>query len=176
MESNLTPEQKVRIEQNRKLALEKRAARLSQIARNSPSGSPSSSSTVSNLTHPQAIKPTNCTASSSTSNIQPPANSSSTKTFYYNQNNKPLASYTPLSIKKTATSNFGDKPKNEGVSKPNSHAASGPQLAKNSASGICRLISKERFTVDMVFQQQTVDIFRTIKGKEYGKIYVSILD
>lgn len=173
MESSLTPEQKARIEQNRKLALEKRAARLSQIAKNSSTGCTSSSSTIrnQNISHQQVPKPTNFTPSSSTNKTQT-AHSSSTKTFYYNQNNKPLASYAPLSITKTGTSNYGDKAINKAVSKTNSHVASAPQLVKNPASGVCRLISKERFTVDMVFHQQTVDIFRTIREKEYGKTFV----
>lgn len=141
MASSLTPEQIARIEQNRKLALEKRAARLQQTLNTSGTTSASHQPPKSQTDKPHT----------------------STKLF---------SNYSPLNVNIVKSSKPDSPSKlnqlNSNVKSEIASRVGKPQLSA-SVVGTCKLISKNRFTVDMPYQQQAVDLFRTINGKEYGE-------
>lgn len=201
MSSSLTPEQRARIEQNRRLALEKRAARLA--AHLSPEKRvPLQSSTLSTSVPNFKIQPVNSSTINqhATSNLNSNLNhnglnASSTvvKSFKLNQPNTPgthqKTMNSGLFYKSTVNSPTppGSKYPSLNLTKSNKTAENPPQLnptvsgssvsipapgprLQTRVAGECRLVSKERFTVDITFHQQAIDIFRTINGKEYGKI------
>ncbi|XP_054269665.1 SWI/SNF-related matrix-associated actin-dependent regulator of chromatin subfamily A-like protein 1 isoform X2 [Macrosteles quadrilineatus] len=193
MSSSLTPEQRARIEQNRRLALEKRAARLaahlSPEKRVQLQSSTLSTSVPSFKTQPVNSSTINQHATQNlNSNLNHNAsNASSTvvKSFKLNQPN------TPGTLQKTMNSGLfykytppGSKYPSLNLTKSNKTTENPPQLnptvsgssvsipapgprPQTRVTGECRLVSKERFTVDITFHQHAIDIFRTINGKEY---------
>lgn len=150
MSSTLTPAQKAQIEENRQLALQRRALKLEQasVGKPKPLLTPPSNNVKSNL-------------SSSSTTCTPAA--------------KLLVKYPPL--ERSAGPNKHENcltfPKKQ--IQLNTNVGAGGKEArqvKTAVIGTCKLISKERFTVDMPYHQQTVYLFRTIQGKEYGKKYI----
>uniref|UniRef100_A0A1B6GXP5 SWI/SNF-related matrix-associated actin-dependent regulator of chromatin subfamily A-like protein 1 n=1 Tax=Cuerna arida TaxID=1464854 RepID=A0A1B6GXP5_9HEMI len=204
MEQNLTPEQKARIELNRKLALEKRAARLAAHTSYSPvqgsttGGSLGGSSNLSSglqvtprintklpdtstLTHfsttcnkPFSRNVSNLSDSVSVTNKcnspskEHPQQASSTYQHFSNSPSNANTNYPPLDVNYSKSTN-SIKNSNSAQSSIKIDVNSIYVQSKpiNPICGVCRLISKERFTVDVPFHQPTIDLFRSIKGKEY---------
>uniref|UniRef100_A0A1B6KTZ9 SWI/SNF-related matrix-associated actin-dependent regulator of chromatin subfamily A-like protein 1 n=1 Tax=Graphocephala atropunctata TaxID=36148 RepID=A0A1B6KTZ9_9HEMI len=202
MESNLTPEQRAKIELNRKLALEKRAAKLAKISHSSSPvqcstvrGSLGGSSTVtsgfqstsrlnplpstSTPTHSSSsIKPSNENITHASNNVYVTnsANSSINQitpvpsSIYKKISNSPNetnSNYPSLDVNYSKSNNFRNSNSAQSSTKVDVNSVYVQSKPNNPISGVCRLISKERFTVDIPFHQQTIDLFRTITGKEY---------
>uniref|UniRef100_A0A1B6C6H6 SWI/SNF-related matrix-associated actin-dependent regulator of chromatin subfamily A-like protein 1 n=1 Tax=Clastoptera arizonana TaxID=38151 RepID=A0A1B6C6H6_9HEMI len=138
MTSSLTPEQLKRIEQNRKLALEKRAASL--------------------LVHnqPQLYEKGNKNVSTSQNSCSVLLSSKSASSFY---NNTPQSSVQPYKKSKEPVwmkyRNKNGSYSDNSLTKP------------NTVTGCCRLISEDRFTVDIPYHKETVEVFKTVKGFLY---------
>jgi SWI/SNF-related matrix-associated actin-dependent regulator 1 of chromatin subfamily A len=49
-----------------------------------------------------------------------------------------------------------------------------PLSTREVVTGNCQLLSKERFTVNVPYQEQMIDIFKSIDSKVYGKLVSSV--
>ncbi|GFT34152.1 hypothetical protein NPIL_549081 [Nephila pilipes] len=141
--SQLTEEQRKKIEENRRKALERRAALSGAINLNS-STNPSVS--TKNILEPkQTLKPATISYNSS-------FNSSSDKPSYSNNNNK-----NTLEKSKTSTVNAA---KNE---KPAAKIFN----SQNYVRGNCVLLNRQRFYVDIGYNKEVIDIFKTVSSRLY---------
>lgn len=184
MASGLTPEQKARIEENRKHALEKRAARLCQISHSKPNELHDKHTLVKLTNHP-TIEHGRGNNGASTSAIgqsnsatERPSSLSALSAFSnasVSEESSPNFQCNTNSIKKSI-SNYSSLNVNIFKSKILEHQQTVPNCFKTNTSGkpftpingICRLTTKDRFTIDIPYHQQTIDLFRTVNGKEYG--------
>lgn len=183
MASGLTPEQKARIEENRKHALEKRASRLLQISHSKSNlqndylnkgalkhlqtketGSSNNGASSSSYAQSNSTIGNNWSASNVNSNTSLPAENSSN--FQSNAN----------SSKKTVSNNYSSLNINFLNSKKSEDQQTVPNCFKTTTSGkpstpitgVSRLVAKDRFTIDIPYHQQAIELFRTVNGKEYG--------
>lgn len=185
MASGLTPEQKARIEENRKHALEKRASRLLQISHSKPNlqndcltkvalkslqtketgrsnnGASSSSFAQSNSTIGNSWNASNVNSNTSlpaknSSNFQ--SNAHSSKKTDTGSNN-----YSSLNI-----NFFKSKKSEDQQTVPNCFKTTTSGKPSTPITGVSRLIAKDRFTIDIPYHQQAIELFRTVNGKEYG--------
>lgn len=183
MASGLTPEQKARIEENRKHALEKRASRLLQISHSKPNlqndcltkvalkrlqtketGRSNNGASSSSFAQSNSTIGNSWSASNVNSNTSLPAENSSN--FQSNAN----------SSKKTDSNNYSSLNINFFKSKKSEDQQTVPNCFKTTTSGkpstpitgVSRLIAKDRFTIDIPYHQQAIELFRTVNGKEYG--------
>lgn len=153
MASSLTPEQLKRIEQNRRLALEKRAARYN-IGNQNLSTEQQINNTIQTNSH--------LTCSPLSSNLN--NSTKSTSSFL----NSSLHSSVPVSeqnVKPKLAVQF-TKHQHQKSNEPSVNPVSPGNCT---ICGSCRLISKDRFAVIMPYHKQSVDVFKTIKGFSYGK-------
>lgn len=182
MASGLTPEQRARIEENRKHALEKRASRLLHISHSKPNLQNDNLTKVA-LKHLQtketdrsnngasssAFAPSksiignNLSASNAYSNTSLPAENSSNFQSNTNSSKRTTTNYSSLNI-----NCFKSKKSEDQQSVPNCFRTTTTGKPLTPITGVCRLTSKDRFTIDIPYHQQTIELFRTVNGKEYG--------
>lgn len=138
--SSLTEEQKKRIEENRRLALERRAARLA-LNHSSPQKQP-----------------------------DPPPKPLPANTFYKTidksilNTERSLPSYPPIKTWSIQKNN----PVNNGINK-STPAERTWHVTTDALQGTVSLIDKDTFVLDIAFNQKLVDICKQIPGRHYGK-------
>lgn len=183
MASGLTPEQRARIEENRKHALEKRASRLLQISYSKPNiqnddpttvtlkhshtketGRSNNGASSSAVAQSKSSIGNSLSASNSYSNTSLPAENSSNYQSNSNSSKKPVSNnYSSLNI------NLFKSKKSEGQQTvPNCFRSITSEKPSTPITGVCRLTAKDRFTIDIPYHQQVIELFRTVNGKEYG--------
>jgi len=126
--SSLTKEQLLRIEENRKKALERKAA-----------------------------------AAVSTAQIAPKVTSSS---FYGAGSKKPLDIKVVPSSAAPAAKKFKSEPGKPQYAYQQSDSSEVKRTPAN--TGLCKIISRDRFAVNMGYNQQTIEIFKKLPSKLYG--------
>lgn len=187
MASTLTPEQRQRIEENRKLALEKRLAKLSTLSSHGSSGI-QSSTTVSQpssvggnqpsatyvQTSAKGTKLLLTYAQSSATGNHPKATSGESSASY----NQKITSFFNHVTHSPVKSDSSVSKENQKLEKAflteteiKKEAYSPLDIKKNSVSetvtGQTSLISKDRFIVEMPYNQKAIEVFKTIDGKRY---------
>lgn len=182
MASGLTPEQRARIEENRKHALEKRASRLLQISHSKPNlqndnltkvalkhfqtketGTSNNGAISSAFAPSKSVIGDNFSASNVYSNTSLPAENSSNFQSNTNSSKRTITNYSSLNI-----NFFKSKKSEDQQSVPNCFRTTTSGKPLTPITGVCRLTSKDRFTIDIPYHQQTIELFRTVNGKEYG--------
>jgi hypothetical protein len=145
MTSALTKEQKERIEAKRQLALRRRNER--QILQNQlPSSSNVNGSSNKSSNSGEWHRP----------HYQPCVTPS---TCIAKRNSFVLNPYTKQTHKKAESNS------RQFVHQRNTSLPTGDMV-----TGSCQLLSKERFTVTVPYQEQLIDIFKSLDSKIYGKI------
>ncbi|XP_054712629.1 SWI/SNF-related matrix-associated actin-dependent regulator of chromatin subfamily A-like protein 1 [Uloborus diversus] len=143
--SQLTEEQRRKIEENRRKALEKRAAKTGSSAVNTPVTVTSSFSSFSKT--PQ--------------NGVGPSVSAIANNFY----KKPETSskFGTLNVTSVKTGPF----KNNSLIFQNGKLSNSSVVSQNTVKGTCVLLSRKRFFVDVGFHKEMIDLFKTIPSRLY---------
>lgn len=188
MSTNLTDEQRKRIEANRKLALERRAVRLAEATKRKipvPCGNPKPLPPNSFYNNPltSSTNSTNVVSSKLSSiNIGIPSEkspnlTSSVSNGTFNKSNQYKSEkFHPLQITSTSHPvNHGSNPLkiNSASNLPGSKSSEPPQRSWNvttdALSGTLSLIRKDRFILEIGFNSKLVDLCKSIPGRIYGR-------
>ncbi|XP_073992688.1 SWI/SNF-related matrix-associated actin-dependent regulator of chromatin subfamily A-like protein 1 isoform X2 [Rhodnius prolixus] len=154
MASSLTPEQKKRIEENRRLALERRNEKLKQQISASSAHGVAASGVVSN----QEKNVSSAHKSSLFSIKRPP---------YHRRTSKPPISSFHKPNNSSASENLSNNVSTL-PQKPNFQVNEKTwNVIVEPMTGTCSLISRDRFVVQIGYNKELLDLFKTIPGKEY---------
>lgn len=182
MASNLTPEQQQRIEENRKLALQKRLAKLSangQGKQSSTAVSFSAGSCQPSDTYIQSSatgsRPLLTFAQSSARSNQPSCMLVKPSSVSGNQLITSFVNRVPHSRVKVDSDISKENQKHDKsfltkteIKKEVNSLNITKNLSCETVSGQTTLISKDRFLVEIPYNQNAVEVFKTINGKRYG--------
>lgn len=159
MASSLTPEQKKRIEENRRLALERRNEKLKQQKSNLSTQGASTSSTIPN--QQKSVLSAHSVQNSNAFSIR-------SKPTQQQTSNPPISSF--FKQKSLNANECLSNPVSSVSQKSNFQINSKPKtwnVTTEATTGTCSLISKDRFIVQIGYHRELIELCKTISGKEY---------
>ncbi|MCL4115455.1 UNVERIFIED_CONTAM: hypothetical protein GTU68_053572 [Idotea baltica] len=181
--SSLTEEQRKKIEENRRKALEKRAALLKSRSNNNvdKGGSSSGSIPFSNGNKPPLFNSTNSAPKNSEPNwTQPSFNAQPKLTNFLSNSASVNKNSAWKSGGKEGKPNWSQQPSLNLQSKPSSFYSNQSSTQKDSGGNVAKpvftgkkvtgnflLSCKDTFEVNVPYNQQVIDIFKTMPSKQY---------
>ncbi|XP_064465934.1 SWI/SNF-related matrix-associated actin-dependent regulator of chromatin subfamily A-like protein 1 [Ornithodoros turicata] len=156
MSTVLTEDQKRRIEENRLKALERRkASQNARLAANQAQNN---------------FQPSTCSTAKA-NNASSQAYTSQGKPTFYSQESRNQLSVTPANSNRQSTSQKSctsyTAPNITNASTQNQSISSFASTSNKVTSGSCVMISHDRFSVDVPYHQQMIEIFRSMPSKMY---------
>jgi hypothetical protein len=163
--SSLTEEQLKRIAENRRIALEKKAAAEAARAQNANRQQSGASTSTGQASHGPPNPSSNANAVQTTSFYKPNEKQAAYKPAVNVTFNK-----TGSTVKTAASSSSNGYGPNAKKLKPNDAGASTStaSVPTKVVTGICKMISRDRFMVAAGYHQQMIELFKTIPSKVYG--------